>query len=118
MAARPAFTRRSEVYFWRQALKLPFPPLKTELAGSQAMSPAAAMTGSEAASAVTELPARLPAPGKNRIDRIKKSIEAKYLSWRIKLPMVLEREVLINFMESPFTIIASKKQSYRHTTLF
>jgi hypothetical protein len=44
------------------------------------MSPAAAMTGSEAANATSELPDSLPAPGTNRIEIIKIIIEAKYLN--------------------------------------
>jgi hypothetical protein len=47
------------VYFGRQDPELPLPLLKLELVGSQAISPAAAMTGSEAASATSEVPAEL-----------------------------------------------------------
>ena len=47
-AERPAPTSKSDVYFWRQAVEVPLPFLKLLSAGSQAMSPAAAMTGSAA----------------------------------------------------------------------
>src|SRR5258705_4271092 len=42
----PLAARRSEVAAWRQCAVVPAPPLKPASAGSQAMSPAAAITGS------------------------------------------------------------------------
>src|SRR5882724_9806850 len=44
--ARPVFTSRSEVAISAQLLEVPWPPWKFGLAGSHAMSPAAAITGS------------------------------------------------------------------------
>src|SRR5688572_15507690 len=56
-AANPAFTSRSEVYLWWQRSGVPRPPLKNGLEVSQAMSPAAAITGSAlAGAAVTASP--------------------------------------------------------------
>src|SRR5215210_90753 len=45
-AAGFRLTSRFDVYFWRQFPVVPFPALKFPSAGSHAMSPAAAITGS------------------------------------------------------------------------
>src|SRR6058998_2169556 len=46
MALKFLPTNKSETAFWRQLFAVPLPPLKLSSAGSQAISPAAAMTGS------------------------------------------------------------------------
>jgi hypothetical protein len=58
------------VYLWRHAPEVPFPPLKLELEGSQATSPAAAITGSEAACAIPLVPAGLTGPADNQTNAI------------------------------------------------
>jgi hypothetical protein len=53
---RPVFTNRFEVCFCRQFVAVPSPPLKlASVTGSQAMSPAAAMTGSCAVAAAGDI---------------------------------------------------------------
>ena len=73
-------TSKSEVYFWRHEFDVPFPALKLELVGSQAISPAAAITGSEAASATIIALLDVSEVGESHINPINKMIEMKYLN--------------------------------------
>jgi len=76
------------VYFWRHELDVPFPALKLEFVGSQAISPAAAMTGSEAASATMVSFLDALEVGESHINPISMLIEMKYLNGRYsKLPV-------------------------------
>src|SRR2546427_473479 len=59
--ASPVPSMRSEVYCWRQLPGEPSPPLNEPFAGSQAMSPAAAITGLEVAAATRPLSAEIAA---------------------------------------------------------
>jgi hypothetical protein len=66
----------------------PLPPLKFELVGSQAMSPAAAITGSVAASATSALPAGLNGPGNNEVRPINATIETQQTKRRKKFVFI------------------------------
>src|SRR5262245_49871401 len=61
-AARPRRTSRSLTASSRQTVAVPAPPLKNELVGSQAMSPAAAITGSLTAAVSTTSCGAVAAP--------------------------------------------------------
>jgi hypothetical protein len=66
------------VYFGRQDPEVPLPLLKLELVGSQAISPAAAMTGSEAANATPEVPDSLAGPENNDVKPSNAAIKMEY----------------------------------------